>query len=64
MKDEFGRPFGKKQFLETFVFAIILLLIFSIAGMKPEVFYPLILLALAVFSIGVWVAYRHKKQKQ
>ena len=71
MKDEFGRPFGKKEFLETLVFAIVLLsihgLVISIIDVNPEFFYPLILLttlAMIAIAIGVWVVYSHKKQKQ
>jgi hypothetical protein len=62
MKDEFGRPFGKKEFFETLIVVVLMLFIVSICFLIPELF-PLTLLTLAVFAIAELIVHRPKKKK-
>jgi len=62
MKDEFDRPFGKKEFFETLIVVILTLFIVSICFLIPELF-PLTLLVLAVFAIAELIVHRPEKKK-
>jgi uncharacterized membrane protein YkvI len=62
IKDETGRTFGKKEFLETLIVAAITLFLVCIGFSIPSLF-PLILLILVVFLIAVLITYRQKRNK-
>jgi hypothetical protein len=62
MKDEFGRTFGKKEFLETLIVAIVTLFLVCISYLIPELFIS-ILLILVVLLIAVLIILRQKRNK-
>jgi uncharacterized membrane protein YesL len=63
MKDEFGRPFGKKEFLETFIVAIVTLFLVCVSFIIPTLF-PFILLTLVIFFVIALIDYYYKKKKK
>jgi len=62
MKDEFGKTFGKKEFFETLIVAIITLFLVCIAFLIPALFI-LILLVLVVFLVAVLIIFWQKRKK-
>jgi hypothetical protein len=62
MNNEIHKPFGKKEFIETFIVVIIVLFLVSICFLIPDLF-PLVLLSLAVFAIAEFIALKLKKKK-
>jgi len=62
MKDEFGRPFGIKEFFETLIVVVICLFLFCIGFHIPFLF-PFILLALLVTLIAVLITSWKKRNK-
>ena len=62
MKDEFGRSFGKKEFLETLIVVIVTLFVVSIGFSIPTLF-PFILLVLMVALTAVMITALIKRKK-
>jgi len=63
MKDEFGRPFGKKEFRETFIVAIVTLFLVCVGCLIP-ILFPFILLTLVVFLIAVLIDSLIKRKRK
>jgi len=62
MKDEFGRKYGKKEFLETLIVVIVTLFLVCVGFTMPD-FFLLILFVLVVFLITVLLVFRQKRNK-